>query len=167
MSESIFKNPALIAHLVKRIQEKYPGKQIGKTIVQKMLYLLSRDGVLNVDYSMHYYGPYSQKIASEIDFAESTDIIEIKWVDNKGYFISSNTDKFESIIEAEKNYVDVIVDRFGGFNAKELSIIATALYLRDNFEIDDTKIVDSVHNIKEQYSAQEIRSILQKSGILH
>jgi uncharacterized protein YwgA len=170
MSESIFKNPAMITYLVKSIEKAYPGKQIGKTVIQKMVYISTIKGLLDANYSMHYYGPYSADVAGDLDFAESSGLLEIKWVNDKGYFVTSVPDKLEQLgeilNEKEKQEIDDIVARFGEYKANDLSIIATALYLRDKFELDNEKLVKSVNEIKDQYSASYIMHILEKSRIL-
>jgi len=171
MSESIFKRPALIAYLVKSISGRYTSKQIGKTVIQKMIYILSRKGLLEANYSMYHYGPYSQEIAGELNFAESSGLIEIKWIDDKGYFITSVPNKLEQfeplLREGEKLEIDRAVEKFGGFNANELSIIATAIYLKDKFKVDDSKLIEAVHEIKDQYMISHISSILKKSEVIH
>jgi uncharacterized protein YwgA len=68
--ESIFRAAGLIGYLVKRLNEDNPDKQIGKTIVQKMMYLLSRKNIARFDFSMYHYGPYSSELSGEMSFAE-------------------------------------------------------------------------------------------------
>src|SRR5574341_1495166 len=167
--ESIFKNPALIGYLVEKTVAKYPKKQVGKTVIQKMMYLLARNNVVDFDYSMYHYGPYSAEVSGELNFAENTGIVQIKWVEDKGYFIetTSKFKKFEYLIaEREKHAIDEIIKRFGNFNAIELSMIATAFFLKDNFGVNDTNLIAVVHQVKQNHSIDYIKSVLQKGGIL-
>lgn len=168
MGESIFKNPALIGYLVKRIKDKYPKRQVGKTIVQKMMYLLNRKDVIDFDYSMYHYGPYSSEVSGELNFAENSDIVQAKWINDKGYFIeaTSKLKKFEKLItEGEKKAIDEIVERFGSYNAIELSIIATGFFLKDNFGVGDTELVNVIHQFKQDHTIEFIESILRRAGI--
>lgn len=168
-SESIFKNPALVGYLVKRAGEEYPGKQIGKTIIQQMMYLLARRNEVNFDHSMHHYGPYSAQVSYELNFAENSDIVQIKWVNDKGYFIKTTPKlkNFASLIaDGEKHAIDDIVKKFGEFNAIDLSIITTAFFLKDNFGVHETKLAGVVHQVKQSHSLQYIENVLNKSGVL-
>lgn len=169
VDKSIFTYPTLLGYLLKRMEKSYPDKQIGKTIVQKMMYLLTREGIVDFNYSMYHYGPYSSEVSGELDFANSTGIIDINWIDDKGYFINS-TQKLENfetrLTEKNKQVVDKFVKKFGRFNAIELSLIATAFFLKDNFNIPNERIAEVVHNAKPKYSLEFIDSVLQNSGIM-
>ncbi|MEM2870383.1 MAG: hypothetical protein QW379_08205 [Thermoplasmata archaeon] len=39
---------------------------VGRTALQKLMYFASRRGVVDAEFSAHYYGPYSQEVASEV-----------------------------------------------------------------------------------------------------
>lgn len=168
MSRSIFKNPVLIGYMIKKIGEKYPDKQVGKTFVQKIFYLLTRQGVVDFNYSMYHYGPYSSEVSGELNFAESSGIVNVEWIEDKGYFINSTSklDKFKSLLKDEEmQAIDDMIETFADFNAIELSLIATALYSRDNFEVSDEKLAEVVHNAKPNYSLDLIGRVLRRAGI--
>lgn len=59
-----------------------------------------------------------------------------------------------------------MIKKFGNFNAIELSLIATAFYLKDNFGVTDTNLVTVVHQVKQNHSVEYIKNVLQKGGIL-
>jgi uncharacterized protein YwgA len=170
MIESIFKHPALITYLVKILHERYPNKQIGKTVIQKLIYLLTLRSSMDIRYSMYYYGPYSQEVNDGLNLAESIDAVEIKWINDKGYFIStqpSGLEKLEPLLDKTKTEcIEAVVDEFGNLMASELSIIATGLYLRDNFSTPDEQLIDAIHDIKRQYSIDYIKEVLEKGGVM-
>ena len=169
MVESIFTYPTLLGYLLKRMEDGYPDKQIGKTIVQKMMYLLTREGTVDFNYSMYHYGPYSSEVSGELNFANSAGIVNINWVDDKGYFINS-TQKLENFMnrltDQDKQVVDELVNKFGKFNAIQLSLIATAFFLKDNFNVSDVRLAEVVHDAKPKYSHGYIKTVLQSAGIL-
>jgi len=169
MVESIFRYPAIISFLVRQLHERYPDKQIGKTLIQKMVYLLTRKGIVNFDYSMYHYGPYSAEAAAELNFAENNNIIKVKWVGGKGYFLepTDESNKFDMLIlDPEKQVIDKLVEEYGDFTAVDLSIIATAYFIMDNFEEPEASLVETIHNIKPKYSADYIKEVLQKGGLI-
>jgi uncharacterized protein len=154
---------------VKRLNEDNPEKQIGKTIVQKMMYLLSRKNIAGFDFSMYHYGPYSSELSGEMSFAERNGIIKVAWKDNEGYFIrpSESAEQFFALLDdEERQAVDDFVSQFGKFNATDLFLLATALYLKDNFGIEENRLPEAVHNAKKKYSTEYIEKILKSGGIL-
>ncbi|MEF8848943.1 MAG: type II toxin-antitoxin system antitoxin SocA domain-containing protein [Candidatus Thermoplasmatota archaeon] len=167
--ENIFKKPALIGYLVKKFNEKHPHKQIGNTIVQKMMYLLSRQNIVDFNYSMYHYGPYSSEVSRELNFSENTGIVGSIWNTDKGRNIwaKETLDEFEEFIEEEeKDSINKIIDKYGKYRATDLAIIATGFYLRDRYDIPDEKLVEKVHSLKNKYTPEIIKKLLKDSGIL-
>jgi uncharacterized protein YwgA len=167
MDESIFIGAGIIAHLIKKMGERYPNKQIGKTMVQKMLYLLTREITIDFDYSMYYYGPYSGQVVSELDFAKDIGAVEIDWIKDRGYLIKPKEVSYEKYLTDEiRNKIDAIISKYGKFNAVELSIITTALYVKDNFGVkDDKKLMQVVASLKPQYK-KNLNEILKEVNII-
>lgn len=154
---------------LKRMEDGYPDKQIGKTVVQKMMYLLTRGGAVDFNYSLYHYGPYSSEVSRELNFASSAGIVDINWVDDKGYFINSTQklEKFKNrLTDKDKQVVDELVKKFGRFNAIKLSLITTAYFLMDNFNVSDERLAEVVHDAKPNYSHEYIKNVLQNAGIL-
>jgi len=168
--ESIFKPAILISYTVKRLKEISQDKLIGKTIIQKLLYILSRESICDFEYSMYYYGPYSREVTSALHFAEISEMLEITWLPDKGYSIvpkSSKIKEFEHLLtKKEKEKIDDIVKKYSEFSATDLSLIATALYSRDKFEISEDRLAKSVHKLKDKYSERYIEELLRKSRII-
>jgi len=164
----ILKGPAFIHFLVKKIRRKYPNSQIGKTVVQKLMYLIERELNLDFGYSMYHYGPFSNQVAEYLTLAKSIEAIDIEWEPDKGYFIEPRKNKFleNSLGSREKEVVKKIVDKYGSFSAIKLSIITTAIYVRDNFGVDIDSLVDVVASLKPQHKREWIREVLEEAGII-
>jgi uncharacterized protein YwgA len=167
--DSIFKYPATIGYLVRRIRQKHSTRQVGKTIVQKMMYLFGLEQSVDLGYSMHHYGPYSARVAGDLDFAREADILTITWVDEQGNFIEegSNFAEFEFFVdEKDKEVIDGLVDKYAHFSAIDLSIIATAFFLRDKFQTADENLATIVHKVKPSYELGSIERILKTARVI-
>ncbi len=158
----------MISHLVKTISEKYPEKQVGKTFIQKMVYLLAREGTADFDYSMYHYGPYSGQVSEELGFSENIGAVEIDWAPHKGYFIKSKDTSWEQYLnESDKRVIDEIVNKYGEFGAIELSIITTTLFIQDNFAVKDkNELIHVVASLKSQHTEAGIDDILKKARVI-
>jgi len=166
MQENIFHNPTLISYIVERIKETYPATQISKTIIQKLVYLLSGTNPIDFDYSLYHYGPYSSQVSNELNFAEEIDFIVIDWIPEKGYSISpgsmySSKQLLQNTQKVERDAINEIVQKYGSYNAIELSIITTALFLKEKFGVNDkSKLVEIVSSLKPQYNKERISNLL-------
>jgi uncharacterized protein YwgA len=160
---------AILGYLIKKLSE-ITTNQIGATSIQKLIYLLNREGVLDYRYTMYHYGPYSGELSYDQNRATQLDLIRVNWIDRQGYDIKSNP-KIEDFIKAnlpeEKTpLIDKIVAKFGEFHAVDLSLIATAYYVLDNGGADsDSQLIEIVSSIKPDY-AMRIPVVLKEAGIL-
>lgn len=158
MSEATVGDAAKLVYMVDGLEGVSP--QVGKTVVQKMMFLLDKKGVVNYDYSLYHYGPYSPAVESDLNYAEFLDGVEIHWIHNEGYFItpgSSAASLEDSLSVEEKGAIDGVVKNFGQMRALDLSLLATALYFWDRFEGDTDGLTMAVKSVKPQYSEGDIR----------
>jgi uncharacterized protein YwgA len=169
IQNSIFKDPALIGFLVKELHKKDPDKQIGKTILQKMCYFLTQEGLTDFKYSMYHYGPYSSQVSGELGFAAASGLVIETWQKELGYFIEPGPKEpdFEHLVtEEEKRAIDRITERYGRYNAIDMSIIATAIYHKKVFGVPDEKLADVVHSLKKKQNLSHIKKLLRDEGII-
>ena len=158
MSKATIGDAAKLVYLVDKLKDVSP--QVGKTVVQKMMFLLDKKGVVNYDYSLYHYGPYSPAVENDLNYVEFLDGVEIHWVKNEGYFITSGSSAAsleESLSVEEKGAIDEIVKNFGQMRAKDLSLLATVLYFWNRFEGDVDGLITAVKSVKPQYSERDIR----------
>jgi len=169
LKERLYKKPALIGYMIKCLKEKAPEKQVGKTFIQKIIYLLTKDSDLDFHYALYHYGPYSFELSHELGFARDSGLVKIDWRDDEGYFLSTTKemDKYNDLLsEEEKNKIEKLAYEYLQFNAKELSIVATAYFLLDHNNIDKSKLTDLINQIKPYISKEDIREILERASIL-
>jgi len=167
--KDILKGSALVYYLVKELKKKYPEKQVGKTVIQKLMYIFERNSGEDFDYTMYHYGPYSWEVSEYLNLAEALNAVEIDWDPSRGYFIQPKNDfSFKvSIGEREKKLIKDIIEKYGKFNAIKLSIIATAMYVKNKFgESDSDHIINMVSSLKPKHKKEWIKQILIEAGII-
>ena len=70
-NKTVDKNAIIIGQICKDLE---PGKKM----LQKLMYLISRKGVdLGLNYSIHFFGPYSSKLDNAMHILESYDKLSI------------------------------------------------------------------------------------------
>jgi len=167
--KEMLKGPAIIYYLVKQLKEKYPDKQVGKTVIQKLMYLFESKSNGDFEFTMYHYGPYSSKVGEYVNIAEVLGLIKTEWKPEKGYSIkpSDSADFSDEITSDEKKIIDELVNKYGAFSAVELSIIATAFYVKNNFEVNDAhQIVKTVLSLKPNNRKEWVENILRNAGVI-
>ena len=166
--KKVLRNIKLIYWLIKKLEEKYPGQQIGKTKIQKLMYLL--EDSLNEDfgYTMYHYGPYSNEIAESLNVANIIGWLDMEWHVGEGYYISlKNPSSISEIQPDEETKINEVVEKYGHFTALELSIITTAVYVKKNFDVNDpNEIIDIVLSLKPNNKKEWIKDILERAGVI-
>lgn len=164
--EDVEKNIALLTYYVDIFSKNYPERQIGKTYLQKLMFLSTNEKLIDAGYTLYNYGPFSIDVANEIEKAEAQGNIAITWKMDNGYFIKPKVDIAiqEYFTEDQLELIDGIIEKTHQFNAVELSIVATAMYVKDK-ATDFDGLVKLVHAIKPKHGEDEIKDILIKSNL--
>lgn len=164
------KECSYLLYLVKNMSKEYTNKQISKTTIQKLMYLLERNGLGEYNYSLYHFGPYSYIISECISSLSKQGLIKMDWRDSQGYFIypaKEIEDISLDLNDTEKKKIEKIIKDYGNNNAIELSLIATSLYIMNNYDVSENSLVEEVHQLKPTHTKPQIQNILQKAGIYY
>lgn len=110
------------------------GKVRGKKAYQKYVYLAKAYGIpLNYAYAMHYYGPYSEKFATELENAYREDVVDLAegstFIYRAGTKTQAVLDQEKDEIEKHKEVLETLLKTFGHMTPMELEIYATAHFV--------------------------------------
>lgn len=158
MTVSIWNKYAIVVYLVK----KYANQgHLGRTVLQKLVYLLQVLFNINCgyDFKFYTYGPFSSEILSNIDIMERYHAIKTHRVDYGcgylGYEIESASecdkvlDRSQEFISKNRDNIDRMLDIFQGKTAEQLELYATIVWV-------DRDIKTTSH------SSEEICSIVKE-----
>ena len=166
----------LIAAVVDELQGKCP--QLGKTVLQKVIYLLQElTGVpCGYRFQLYTYGPFTADLLQDLDQVESLGGVEIHQVvsGTGGFTISPGEknaelkEKAAEILETEhaQDAVARIAADFGGSTARDLELSSTIVYVVRDLEKQDKPVTrgrvgELVSELKPKFSAQEIESAIE------
>lgn len=129
----------------------------GKKVVQKIMYLIERRGVdLNLNFKIHFYGPYSSELDDLLRYYEAMDIININ-TEKRTHLISiKDYNQVKSVegnfTEVDRKKIDFVVKHFSNQPAQVLEAYATLDYvsqvLKSNGIGDEEEIINKVIEIK-------------------
>jgi len=148
--------------------------ELGKKMTQKLLYLMERKGVqLDLNYSIHYFGPYSAKLDAALHTLESFGAIEIDTTGMTHIIREGKSLPEKKLNSEDEKKVEFVLEKFLGKTALELEAITTLDYAAMSIlkgTYTDEKIVDEVIKIKgskfhRKYLLQELR-VLKDAGYI-
>ncbi len=144
---------------------------VGKTFLQKAIYILQEGLGVNLDYNykLYFYGPYSQELTNDIEALNDMGLVDIKFDPEKyGYDISitQRGKKFlkklkeEYNIEPEENKIEKVLSLIKGQNAKAMELLGTVLYFAKLTD-DERELKKLVNLVKPHFSDSEIKLALK------
>ncbi len=160
---------ALVTELVEQAHDVSP--QLGKTAVQKLMYLL--DELYRVDtgyeFGLYTYGPFDSKLLSDLDYLEALGGVEVEPVEGPfgmGYAISPAPrskaigDKGRAHLDANRDKLSTLVTEFAHRTATELELLSTLVYvhraLGQGGSVPRGELVELVRAIKPKFTTASI-----------
>lgn len=175
---------ALIVELSDRLKNRCP--QFGKTVLQKMVYLLQE--LYGVDcgyrFDLYTYGPFSSELLQDLDLVENIGGVNVVPVTSGagGYQIlpgehaESLKNKATDFLSDEQiaSSLDNLVADFGNYWAKDLELRTTIIYAsrdmkRSGNPITRSDLVRIVREIKPRFTDTEVQQAideLEKRGYI-
>jgi len=145
-------------------------QQIGKTYIQKGIYLL-QEGFkedLNYNYKIHFYGPYSQELANQIDILNDFEWIDIHYLnEDKGYEITltKNGERllkdFKGKLKINYENINKVNHLVGGAKVKEMELLSTVLYFSKILK-NRKDIIEKVITLKPHFNKPQINRAIKK-----
>ena len=130
---------------------------ISRTRAQKLIYLLQRGGLeTGYRYRMHFYGPYSDELSSDLELLEGYGILQSEEKERKGdgkpyYILSIGEDA--DLPELDAGFKEKIA-RFSAYRNDVLEIGATYLELLD-MDPDEELAIERLRGKKAEKCTEE------------
>lgn len=135
----------------------------GKKMVQKLMYLIERRGVnLGLNYSIHFYGPYSASLDDTLHILEAQRMINIS-VEHLTHVITmvDGNSCPQILNDEEKRIVSEVLDCFGERTAADLEAYTTLDYVAHTMRKDQgskEQIIQDVLKIKsKKFTYEELK----------
>jgi uncharacterized protein YwgA len=137
----------------------------GKKMAQKIFYLIERSGVeLNLEYKIHFYGPYSSNLDYALHSLQAQALIEINTSAYTHTICPINTSETidgDGFSEDDLRRVDFVINTFGHRTPLELEVLTTTDFVANKLKnqgvANDTNILQGVKKIKgTKFSDDEI-----------
>lgn len=164
---------ALLAMVVKEWHRLVPGHvhKLGKTKMQKLVYFLKASGVpLPFDFDIHYYGPYSQELAEEMDWLEVLGLVDSARDGNVGVdyrpgdAMEEAMSRYREYLEKHSAAIRRTIEVFKDMSVRDLELHATVHFVRKSGgrtrSVEET--LDGVKSLKgDRFREDEIRGAIR------
>ncbi|MCL4552880.1 MAG: hypothetical protein M1305_04925 [Candidatus Marsarchaeota archaeon] len=165
---------ALITELACRYHES--NHQLGKTHLQKMVYLLQE--IWNVDcgysFEIYTYGPFDAQLLTDLDFCEAIGAVQIQFRRNPyaSYDITPGPEETATrrrgadFLSVSGPALDGAIEDFGRLSAKELELRATIVFVDREAKSGGianrrSELVDTVRRLKPCFTVDHIDAALK------
>lgn len=146
---------------------KHKEYKLGKTSLQKIIYLLKTVCELPISYSYDFYiyGPYSAEVESDLEYLNSIEILNVSFEDYgnyRGFNITPNKkterimEKAEDFISTYRKIIEGLIESYGDKTARELELIGTIVYLLKEEKIDQELLVERINELKPHFEKVEV-----------
>ncbi|MCX8015782.1 MAG: hypothetical protein N2692_00495 [Patescibacteria group bacterium] len=165
MSELMEKGTAAVCYLLAVLKNEYHRQWLSRTVVQKLLFLFSDQ--MRYEWGYHLKnssGPHSELIDLFLSWAEAREYIAVKREGKNSWFIfrEVSTDVTDSLNAEDKQALTQIIQKFQQFKADELGIITLAVYMRNNYQMEDKKmIIDAICDSRPFLEREEIKKLVE------
>lgn len=144
-------------------------RNVGKTFIQKGIYILQEGLKENLDYQyrLHFYGPFSQELANDIDTLHDMGLINVEYDVNRNGYQIGITDKGREFLRKFGNYgadvekIKKVLSLIGKEQVRGMELIGTVLYFA-KLTRDDSEIKRLVNMVKPHFSDTEIEEALKR-----
>lgn len=161
---------AVLAYIVKEVGGT---STLGKTALQKIVYLLQEIGHVPIGYKYFFYhhGPYSADLAGDIDFVSTLGGINVSYDSfinmyniTEGSKINTLLGKGSDFLEAYKAKIDRVISDFKGKKAKDLELLSTIVYsigmAEEENSLSEKELIGQVSVLKPKFNTAQIEEAL-------
>ena len=157
---------AFATFVVSEMEREFPNRAVGRSLLQKLLFLLAKDDEVIALFDLFINGPYSDWVEDALGKAVDLGMLTVL-MENGRSSISARGGIMEDIPPESKERALQCVRAFGFYEESDLAILTTAIFLEQNGiqGIDD--MVKAVSNVNPRFDLRRICSLLDLSDIVY
>ena len=166
---SFDKNHAVVAAIADEMKKQ--KSLLGRTKVQKLVFLLSELFQAKTDYQFKFYtyGPFSNELAGDIDYHAKIDVLDSIFHLDKGFYeiepgkFYDEADVHGSLDKQINSSIQSLVSNFGNKTAAELELLSTVVFVNrfDDAGTTLSSLTERTKALKPKFSETDILSAVQ------
>jgi hypothetical protein len=156
---------ALATHIVREIERMFPTLSMGRSRLQKMFYLLSREGDVSFSFDLFMNGPYSDSVEGALGLAVESGMLTAT-KENGRSSISARGGISGEVPAELREKADQSIRAYGFYDEADLAILTTAFFLEDHNRLEPDDLVKAVLEVNPHFDPRRICSLLDRTNVV-
>jgi hypothetical protein len=156
---------ALAAYIVGEIERLFPSCLMGRSRLQKLFYVLSREGHFNIAFDLFMNGPYSDTVEDALGTAVDSGMMSAV-MENGRSSISARAGASCKLPPHLKDEANRCIRAYGFYDEGDLAIVTTALFLEDSHGLGPDDLIRAVMEVNPRFDARRVCSLLDRSDVI-
>ena len=140
---------------------------LGKTALQKVVFLLERVFGLDFEYdfTLYNYGPYCQDLDRDLEIVQGYRGVTVQYDASYGGYRIKPSDLSEDLLRRGRQATDdarsslnQLISDYGRFTAKELELRSTIIYLASAHYVGEEDLMKRLKEVKPHFSWKQIET---------
>lgn len=158
----------MIIELTRRLQGISP--QLGKTALQKMIYLLTAVYCVpsGYEHTLYTYGPYSAELTSDTEYLAAIGGVSIREGSRGGYEIATTENSMGILAKSQgftaqfEKQLNQLIEDFGAYSARELELRSTLIFLAKEDSFNQEQLKRQLLELKPYFNEVEVLSTIDE-----
>jgi hypothetical protein len=156
---------ALATFVVREIERMFPFRTVGRSLLQKLFFVLSREGIVDASFDLFLSGPFSERVESALDRAVGAGMLTA--VKENGRSSISARGGISGKVPPEIQSKAIRCMQCYGFNSDvDLAILTTVLFLQDRGCAGSDELARAVIAVNPRFDVRRVCSLVDRSEMV-
>ena len=156
---------ALATFLVSEIERVHPARPIGRSLLQKLTYILARNGHVDICFELTINGPYSDNVENALGHAVESGMLTVSKEEGRSS-ISARGGVPGHIPPELREHIIQCVRAYSFYEEADLAILATSLFLEHHRFRDPDGLIKAVIDVNPRFDLRRVCSLLDRSDVV-
>jgi hypothetical protein len=155
----------LAAYIVCEVESMFPARHTGRSLLQKLFYILSREGHVDASFDLFMNGPYSDWVESALSRAVESGMLTAVKENGRSSISARGGIPGEVPLEFQEK-ASQCVRTYGFYDEGDLAILTTALFLENYNCMGPAELVKAVMAVNPHFDTRQVCSLLDRSDVV-
>ncbi len=157
---------ALVTYVVSEIERAFPARSVGRSLLQKLFFILSKDGHIDASFDLFINGPYSDRVESVLSHAAELGMLTVSKENGRSSISARGGIPFYVPLKL-KEEVNRSIRSYGFYEEGDLAILTTALFLEHHGFQGLDEMVRAVIAVNPHFELRRVCSLLDRSDVVY